>query len=323
MLIVTLTTIGAMQPQSIAATERTPIPNPSVKPLDRSAENEIFVGVNVHPCDARTPDFEEDKYFDLIKEAGVKWIRVDITAPRWHREFEPFVEAAHARGIKVLAMLGPFIVEQNPNFTLADWESAVHDVIEIFGQQVDAWEVWNEPNLASFYLGYIDGSPEHYTNILKSTYRIVKAYRANVPVLFGGVAQTENCTGFITECWELGAANHCDVFNFHLYSIAQSQWLAEAAVITNPKPIWITETGANSLQNGTETQASRLEVLRTHFQENMAKYRIQKVFWYCWMDYAKMDDETNVFGQPTTTEDFYGLVTVDFKAKSVLSKSQN
>lgn len=286
-------------------------------------EYEILIGVCAHPYDARTPYFEVDRYFDLMKDVGVKWIRVGMTDPRWYLEFEPFVEQTHARGIKVLATLGGWVVGENPNFTLADWEDAIHAVMEIFADRVDAWKVWNEPNVPSFYLGYMDGSPEHYVDMLKSAYEIIKTYRPDVPVIFAGVAPIENCTHFTSKCWELGAADYCDAFSFHLYAIYQDSWLAQTVLITDPKSLWITETGANSLQYGLEGQATQLGVLRTYFKENMEAYRIQKVFWYCWMDYAKPGDATNVFGHPTSREDLFGLVTVDLKAKPAYRRYQS
>jgi hypothetical protein len=285
-----------------------------------TTQERLLNGVNVHPWDVDTPYFVKDEYFDLLKNSGVQWIRLDVTDPLdpWSGPwFRLFLDEAHSRGIQVLGILDRHIVREDPNFTLDDWKEGVNQVIEEYGNEVDAWEIWNEPNIPNNALGYMDGTPEHYVDILKGAYELIKA-TSDSPVVFAGLSPNGiDPLDFTSECWAVGAANYCDIFNIHLYStsIHSDTILSEIDQIIGPKPIWITETGVDSLTHGLDGQSHLLVELKEYFNQKKDEYRIQNVFWYCWMDYAKPGDEINVFGTPVNREHFYGLVTVDFKLK--------
>jgi hypothetical protein len=283
-------------------------------------EGRILCGLNMHPWDVDTPCFAKDKYFDLAKDSGAKWIRLAVTDPRdntWSGPwFKLFVEEAHARQIKVLGILDRYIVGENSSFSPADWQRALNTVMEVYRDTVDAWEVWNEPNLPLFYLGYMDGTPEHYVDLLKTSYQTIKACNPEALVVFGGLSPCgTNCTEFVSRSWELGAGSYCDEFAIHVYDEDAGQLLSKIVSITDPKPIWITETGASSLNYGLNGQSQKLKLLNSYFISVKEEYRIQSVFWYCWMDYARPNDQTNVFGRPISSADFCGLLTVDLTQK--------
>lgn len=283
-------------------------------------EGRILWGLNMHPWDVNAPYFAKDKYFDLAKDSGAKWIRLAVTDPldnAWSGPwFKLFVEEAHARQIKVLGILDRYIVGENSSFSLADWQNGLNVVMGVYGDTVDAWEVWNEPNLPEYYFGYTDGTPEHYVDLLKTSYQTIKACNPEALVVFGGLSPCgTNCTEFASECWELGAASYCDVFAIHVYEPYADQLLSPIASITAPKPIWITETGVSSLDFGLDGQSQELILLNSYFNNVKEEYRIQNVFWYCWMDYAGPNDQTNVFGSPVSSPDFCGLVTMNLTQK--------
>jgi hypothetical protein len=284
-------------------------------------EGRVLDGVNMHPWDVDTPYFAGRAYFDLAQVIGVKWIRLAVTDPRdvtWSGPwFRLFVEEAHARGIKVLGIIDRYIVGENSSFELSDWQSSLDLVIKTYGNSVDAWEIWNEPNIPLFYLGYMDGTPEHYFNMLKMSYLTIKASNPEALVVFGGPSLGgTNCTEFVSRCWELGADKYCDIFALHIYEENEGPVPGRLASITDPKPIWITETGVSSLEYGLDGQSQQLKLLSAYFDNIQKGYRIQNAFWYCWMDYAKQNDTMNVFGGPVTRADFCGLLTVDLLPKS-------
>ena len=278
-------------------------------------------GIVIHVWDQTTPNFNVTTYCDLIKNAGVQWVAIDATSPYSDWEigrFNLLVTELRTRGIKVIGILDAvtFAGVTGANLTLDLWTETVRGVLSIFGGMVDAWQIWNEPNYLPYQLGYCDGTPEHYVEMLKAVYPIIKATRAiPPPVLAGSLAPIAGIGTFTRRCWELGVANYCDIWGVHIYSPTQDWILNETASIITPKPIWVTESGASSWDYELEGQAQQLAANDAYFKANEAKYRIEMVSWYCWLDYAKPGDVTNAYGNPTSLEDFFGLVTVDLNQK--------
>jgi hypothetical protein len=278
----------------------------------------VLNGVSLHPWDMDTPYFNDNAYFELLNASGVGWIRVDMVNPsnEWDSNRIQFlIDQTEMRGTRVLGILSNLIIANNPRFTLADWKSAVSGVVELFGNEVDAWEIWNEPNHPPFHLGQMDGTPEQYFILLKSAYEIIKSETPHVPVLFGGIAPTENAQSFFTGCWNLGADNYCDAVAYHIYNPPNTVQLTTIASLASPKPLWITEIGADSLTYDLIGQSQELLTLRNLVDDYASTCRIHRAFWYCWMDYAKPTASLNVWGDPVSKEDFFGLVTVDLQPK--------
>jgi hypothetical protein len=112
----------------------------------------IKIGVNV----------QAPAYNDLVRNANVGWIR---TAVRWSEverskgafDFsipEAVVNDARARGLKVLAIVGhpPIWAGSNTNGTtppssLTDWQNYMRATAQHFAGRIDAYEIWNEPDL--------------------------------------------------------------------------------------------------------------------------------------------------------------------------------
>lgn len=277
----------------------------SAKPLSHTGaiDYNILVGVSVHPWDAITPHFNVDEYFNLLNEIGVQWIRIDMGNPnnQWDiNQTQLFVEQAKIRRIHVLGILDGVTFDDNPNFSLDNWNNSVRIALQLLGNAVDAWEIWNEPNSPSTALGYMDGTPQHYVDMLQSAYIIIKSMFPEVSVIFGGIAPTENGYDFVNSSWSLGAGAYCDAVAYHTYGQylpTSTIQLPEIASLVNPKPIWITEVGADSLQFNLTGQAQQLIKLRDYIHSLAVTCRIQRSFWYCWMDYAVPGNATNVLGE--------------------------
>jgi hypothetical protein len=299
----------------------------SAKPFSNTGaiKDNILVGVCVHPWDAITPNFNDDEYFNLLSETGVQWMRIDIGSPnnQWNiNQTQLFVEQASIRGIHLLGILDGVTFDDNPNFSLDNWNASVRMALQLFGNEVNAWEVWNEPNSPSTALGYMDGTPQHYVKMLQSAYTTIKSMFPEASVILGGIAPTENGYDFVNSCWSLGAGAYCDAVAYHCYSqylSTSTTQLPEIASLVNPKPIWITEVGADSLQFNLTGQAQQLITLRDYIYSMAETCRIQRSFWYCWMDDAVPGNATNVLGNPSSSEDFFGLITVDLEQKPAYS----
>ncbi|MBN1923007.1 MAG: hypothetical protein JW892_17295 [Anaerolineae bacterium] len=132
------------------------------------------------------------------------------------------------------------------------WAVYVTQVVEHFNGQVSTWEIWNEPDLTSYWLG----TPQDYVQLLKVGYLAAKEANPSATILFGGLAYWGN-PAFYRQVLNLLAADpeaaahnyYFDVMSLHLYSnvyqahdIAAEVTAAMQATV-GPHPLWLTETG--------------------------------------------------------------------------------
>lgn len=132
------------------------------------------------------------------------------------------------------------------------WGRYVETVVRAFAGKVDTWEMWNEPDLPSFWAG----SARDYAQLLKVGYLSAKYANPNATVLFGGLAYWGN-PDFYKQVLDALAAdpdalNHgyyFDVMSLHLYSNVyqahsiSAKVMAEMNARVGAHPLWLTETG--------------------------------------------------------------------------------
>lgn len=140
-------------------------------------------------------------------------------------------------------------------------------------------EVWNEENLDFFWQPAPD--PSAYTQLLQTTYTMVKKYAPNMPVVMGGLSDVNssdpkniNLGQFLYDIYQDGGRNYTDAINVHPYPLPgndMSQF--NSAMWTtryvrnyfgdNNRPIWVTEVGVstNGGQVTPQQQASDLTYL--------------------------------------------------------------
>lgn len=281
---------------------------------------------------------------DKLAAAGVRWVRIDFgwssfepqakgVYAQWYIDRTQFLlDAAKARGIKVLAMLwrtpawanggkGVYDPPTNPK----DYGDFVAWFGQRFRDQVAAYEIWNEPDLLSFWTG----TQEQYVGLLKAAYPRLKAVDPRAPVLIAGT--TYNRTPWLAAALSLGAGPYFDVVATHPYmgiadqppetpdTTGKNIWLMDHAAAVHKlipnKPIWFTEFGWSSHENtGGEknwqrgvseaTQADYL-VRAIEFVRMKHPY-VEVMFWYA---------ERDEMWQSTLHKRHYGLLYEDLKPK--------
>ncbi|MEX2314263.1 MAG: cellulase family glycosylhydrolase, partial [Thermomicrobiales bacterium] len=139
---------------------------------------------------------------DKINEAGFGWIRIqvgwrDAEAAQGQYTFDHIdrlVSQARANNVRILAS-----VLKSPLWATGDgtdgipantepFQAFMTAMASRFNGQIDAYEIWNEQNLAFETGGNVDVG--RYVNILKAGYNGVKAGDPNAIVLFGGLTPT-------------------------------------------------------------------------------------------------------------------------------------
>jgi len=278
--------------------------------------------------------------------AGVNWIRADVTPRLGYSYFQnqvvcvptggpvcmqTFIDVDKLEGYKVLGVIdhltvnyaqsicGSGIIPWTPDFTgngraetfsLEDWELVVDCVSEKFAGKIEAYEIWNEPLEPVFQMGYQNGSPENYFQMLKSAYEIIKVNDPNATVVgLGGLMAFHNgrdtdgdevidITGgylmqesrdFSDELILLGGVNYTDVISVHGYDWG---WTSKDRLDNFEsninyykdswnKSVWVTEAGFKA-DSPDGRQTDFLQYAYSSFLNSGAS----KIFWFAWKDFS-------------------------------------
>jgi hypothetical protein len=180
-----------------------------------------------------------DAALDDAVALGVKWIRVDMAwksierdfAGDWHwSAMDRVVNGAKARGLKVLPILA-----YTPTWAKApgctDFGCPPADpnafarfakvAVQRYKADISTWEVWNEPNLANFW---VTPSSAQYAALLKVTATAIHQADPAATVMFGGIAALEGSTRaipprqFLDEVCATGACAEVGAVSYHPYT---------------------------------------------------------------------------------------------------------
>jgi polysaccharide biosynthesis protein PslG len=245
-----------------------------------------FLGVNAHflwfsPQQAA-------QQMDSLRDLGLEWARVDL---HWDRHeakeneylFKPIdsvVDALKEKQLKsVFYLVGsaPFASSAPPSASNKD-QYPPKD-IEVFAKRmgilahrypsVDAWQVWNEPNLPSFWRPV--ESAADYGKLLQSSVRVLKQVAPNKPVVMAGMAYYSQMPVkkglMLEELGKMGALGLGAVVAYHPYSqepegdevkerdfILRTKEINQRLRAMKVPGIWATEWGWSSYAGPKEEQ---------------------------------------------------------------------
>jgi len=182
---------------------------------------------------------------------GFIWRDIQPEPNRWEwAKFDSVVLSARRQKVHLLGVL-----HAPPNWAfpahehLEEWSIFVEQVIAHYGNDVAAWEIWNEPNIDKFWPK--TAPVEGFFEIVKRAHQAIKQKQPQSTVLLGGMANQPSAFIFLERLAALGVANYCDAIAYHPYNIAGEELLPILKQIRDifpahgvaPKPIWITEYG--------------------------------------------------------------------------------
>jgi polysaccharide biosynthesis protein PslG len=259
----------------------------------------VSAGGSIEYASARDLARELDGYVEL----GVGWIRFDL---RWFEierrqgtyewaRYERVVHAARRRRLRVLATLAYAPSWARPGGSdnridprrYARFAAAVVRHFAPLG--VKHYELWNEPNLATFWRP--QPNAERYSALVTAAYRVMKDADPSITVVAGGLAPVggavgQKCRGgasridpipFLAAMYRHGAGGSFDAVGYHPYTMPLlpgeedpcSAWhqLAGTAPSVRSvmeangdarKRIWATEFGARADVVGEDGQAAQI-----------------------------------------------------------------
>ena len=291
---------------------------------------------------------------DAYQSIGAKWIRFDFTwsdiqsggptSYTW-ANYEKVVNAATARGIHVLGVLGYSPAwarpsdcnsDKCPPANVSDYATFAAATVAHFAPLgVHAWEIWNEPNVSVFWQP--KPNPAQYTALLKAAYSKIKATDPSAAVVTGGTAAVDTTSDgmnlspfdFVKAMYLAGAKGSFDALGHHPYCFValatkcpngysvSSAW---SQMSTSPKnlvglmqyfgdgskKIWGTEFGAPTNGADALTEAQQATMITN-------AYALWKTYSFTGplFIYTFRDPGTN----PANSEDWFGIVHNDWSPK--------
>ena len=244
---------------------------------------------------------------DEVHWGTVERVKGQLSFPERAR----WVESAAANGIRCLAVLtygNPIydfgqptqadldagaawdctipVRDGNPETTADDeyfdaYIRYVDFVSKHFAGKVEAYEIWNEPDLR--YFNTKDAAAAEYAELLKAAYQTIKQNDPDVTVLGGAIAfRTEYIDGMM----KAGAGSYMDGLSVHYYlgtsapeKRARNRLDDYRDVLVkygyDKMPVWVTETGWANSNVDEQTQAQYIVRNAIFYDEFLLDYGIE------------------------------------------------
>lgn len=296
-----------------------------------------------------------DRTLDSLVAMGARWLRFDV---KWDviqyegpgsydfARYDALVSAAQARGLKILGTLAyaprwarssacadNTACEPRDVNEYAAWAGAT---VAHFKGRIAHWEVWNEPNIPSFWKP--QPNVARYTALLRAAYPRIKAADPSAVVIAGATSPAGNDgvrideVSFLQGVYAHGGQGSFDAWSHHPYTHpwppgnvhADSAWyqmygtspsmrgLMQAAG-DGHKQLWATEYGPPTAgEPGAVSEATQAQHVTDAYRLWRSYPWAGPLFWYCDRDVAAP-------GASTEGWRYHGLLRFDFSPKPAWS----
>lgn len=300
------------------------------------------IGFNVH-AQMRFSDSEWTSIGELFQENKLHWAREEFN---WNtiqpeegtfnfEQYDNLVEEYRKHDVRVLGLLtyssswaSTQAGEDGYEFAppnMDAWETYVRTVAERYADDIQYWEIWNEPNTSFFWTG----DRETYAQLLRTAYVAIKEVNPNAKIVSGGTAGADS-EFFRDLCTLLDGKKGFDIAGVHPYrqlngafsyapetskdglnNLLIDLYGVRRAVEScwgQTTSIWITEFGYPTSEAGDfgVTQKQQNDYLRRSIVQALTVPGVKKVFVYELRDSG--DDTQN-------QEHHFGVLNRDFTQK--------
>lgn len=309
----------------------------------------VRLGAQFHGLWAEWNDAQRVQALDSLRAGGVTAVRIDVAwsmiEPRrgaydlgWGVPLiDKVFKMASDRGLRVLPTLWLTPAWANGGRGDKVLPTDVNDFARVAQfaanrwRGIEAWQVWNEPNLDAF-LNPPD--PTAYTRLLTAAYPAFKRGNPSTRVVFGGTMYVD--TPWIKKAYLAGAKSAFDVMAVHPYQGDSSAgpeapsdgniwWLNNTRTLVDlmrsygdsHKSIWFTEFGWSAHANTSSTPIwarGVTEAQQADYLVRMMRYvsstypQVTRAYWYTSRDKATGNAH----------QDSFGLLRRDFSPRPVL-----
>ena len=268
--------------------------------------------------------------FPLIDELGVVWQRrtcrwssVERTPGEWNfSDWDNYVEISKNTGKKLLAILGfdtPWIYEEETTRRkitareLPLYLNYVETIVRRYRGKIDAYEIWNEPNMMSWY-----GSKKEFIAMTRAAIKTIRSVDPDVTILAGSFWRVPR--GFIRKTIRAGGVDGADGVSFHPYAVgpAKSVKLFDSLMKLLAKEgfageVWITEVGYPT-RGWYPTRVSEKN-FPSHIVKTLVPLAARDprvLLWYELFDYQNPGEYTSAWN----SEDFFGIAYPNHSVKT-------
>ncbi|MDR1587213.1 MAG: hypothetical protein LBS57_07150 [Treponema sp.] len=282
--------------------------------------------------------------YTLLDEMGVEWMLKDFswssiqTDPNtWNIDaYKTYADNAETNGKKILAILdydtdwvhgskpprgAPYIeADEIPAFC-----EYVKRTVERYRDRVDAWCIWNEPNLDDRFWS---GTREEFYALTIAAAGAIREVAPNA-VIVGGAFNTLVTDDWIEGIFTSGAMEKIDFIAYHPYApnargtgAVYKGFRDNVARYGFADKIWVTEAGYPTVRDedlvngrlpggryGTEVNIEDMPETVTKTISLLAAAGAKKIFWYHIFDPPASEQEAG------DSEDWFGLVEDDYTKK--------
>jgi hypothetical protein len=228
-------------------------------------------------------------------DADVTWPDLEPTKGQWQFErLDRYISMAQQHGTSVLLPLGmtPGWAASRPQNTtepkdLEDWRNFVRTVVTRYKGRIQAYEIWNEPNLRDFW----SGTTDQIVTLTKEAYQIIHSVDPKA-VLVSPSPTADYGVPWLAEFLKKGGGQYVDVIGFHFYVdphtlspedmlpvIQHVQQVISENNLAN-KPLWNTETGWLPPAKFDSDELAAAFLARAFILSWAAG--MQRFYWYAW-----------------------------------------
>ncbi|GHU81294.1 hypothetical protein FACS189468_3560 [Spirochaetia bacterium] len=270
----------------------------------------------------------EEPKIELMDKLGVTWIRRTLYWSSMEHEpdqwdfihWDEFVEAGKGAGKKILAILAydnDLYLEKgqrDDNITpeiLPYYLRYVENVVRRYKGRIDAYEIWNEPNLA-----YWNGSRRDYCEMVKAAARKIREIDPGAVIVAGAFWRTGQ--SWVRDMFEAGAMADIDVISFHPYAVnprgvvkLYDRLKKRVSTLGYTGEIWVTEVGYPTHGWYPHTVSERKYpqyIVKT--LTGLAVRGVRTCFWYELFDANNRDVRRSL-----NSEEYFGLAYPDYSLK--------
>jgi len=284
-----------------------------------------FFGI-VHAGATKTPE-----EYRLLDEMGVNWILRTFYWNDIEREkgvfnftgYDEYVEIALRENKKIIAVLayetswlypdGEHKKQILPN-DIPLFLNYVEKTVNHYKGKIDAWEIWNEPNII-----FWRGPRKDFFELSKQAAIKIRETDNNAYILGGGFWRAPR--GFIKAMYKAGCFDNLDAVAFHPYAVnptgsmkAYDRFLNVLSEINYSGLIWITEAGYPTA--GWYPTKASLEEFPSYIIKTIAGAASRGprvLLWYQLFDFYNLNETPYL---KFDSEKYFGLAYPDYQKKN-------
>jgi hypothetical protein len=290
----------------------------SLVPPDQTISAELF-GMHFHHLGGTTawPSVPVAQW--RLWDAYVAWPNLEPAKNQWRFEtLDAYIALAdkHHVGLVLPLGLSPAWASARPQEKstykpgfaaeprdIEDWRNYVRTVTRHCAGRIQAYEIWNEPNLKQFWTGTVD----QMVDLTREASLIIRSVDPHALIVSPSATQ-ERGTPWLAAFLSKGGGEFVDVIGYHFYVAPQppeatvqlastvKKLMRDAGI--SEKPIWNTEAGW-FLPKPFPNDLAAAYIVRD-FVLNWA-VGIQRLYWYAWDNHGWVTLETTESDSETLT----------------------